>query len=60
MRLAVILIALATTGCGVVDVATSAIAGMDVSEAQTESLTCAIVQFGWSVSIDCVERDPNR
>ena len=56
MRLAVILIALATMGCGMAESVATVFGGMNVSEVQTESLTCAVARFNESVSIDCVER----
>lgn len=56
-KLVVLLMALTAMGCGVAERVSTNLTGMNVSEVETESLTCAVAQFGGSVSIDCVQRD---
>lgn len=56
-KLVLLLMALTAMGCGVAERVVTNISGMDVSEVKTRNLTCAVVQFGGSVSIDCVPRE---
>ena len=53
----VILACVFLVGCGgVVDRVTTSVGGMKVEQVETADLTCAVAQFGGSVSIDCIEK----
>ena len=53
----VILACLFLVGCGgVFDRVSTSVGGMKVEQVQTADLTCAVAQFGGSVSIDCIPR----
>ena len=52
----VLLMAVAALGCGVAERVSTSLTGMDISEVETENMTCAVAQFGGSVSIDCVRK----
>jgi hypothetical protein len=54
--LSVVLACVVLVGCGIGDSFGSAVGGMTIKQVETASLTCAVVQFGGSVSIDCVEK----
>ena len=52
-----IVIAIATAGCGAVESMKGTLVGVSVEEHETEHLVCATVLIGGAASVSCVRKE---